>query len=168
MANNKTLILTFALTAIGVVGLVAVGCQAAPGFGFPNGMMGNGGMMGGGMMGSGGMMGGMHSGFNSVPNVNVTPVAPNQPIDREINLTPRNFQFDPARVVIKNGETVKFVFVNQDAFAHNVVSQAGGISYTYLPANATVSLLWRAPQEAKTFDALCTFHPGMKIQIVVE
>ncbi len=50
MANNKTLILTFALIVVSVVGLVAVGCQAAPGFGVPNGMMGNGGMMGGGMV----------------------------------------------------------------------------------------------------------------------
>ena len=165
--NSKTLVFAFALIIIGLVGLVAVGCQSAPGFAFPNGMMGNGGMMGGGLM-NGGMMGGMHGGLNAAPNVNVTPDAPNQPIDRDINITARNFQFDPPHAIVRKGETVKFVIANQDAFAHNFVSQPGGIPYTLLPANATVSLVWRAPQEAKAFDVLCTYHPGMRIQIVGE
>ena len=66
-----------------------------------NGMMGNGngnngfgGMMNGhGMMG--GMMGGgMMGGWNNTPNVNATPVPSTQKLDREIQLTARNFQFD--------------------------------------------------------------------------
>lgn len=63
------------------------------------GMMGNwhgnngfGGMMGGMM--NGGMMGG----FFSAPNVNATPVPSTQKVDREIQITARNFKFDPTSV----------------------------------------------------------------------
>ena len=175
-------VLALALISIGVVGLVAVGCQSqtfAPfsnpqtplnnpqGFGFPNGMMGGGGMMGGpggGMMG-GGMMRGR--GYGYAPSPNATPVPATQAVDREIKIAARNSQFDPARVVVKQGETVKFVIANQDVIPHNLVSATGKIAYTFLPANATPSVVWVASEKGN-YVALCTFHPGMQMQIVVE
>ncbi len=142
-----------------------------------NGYNGFGGMMGGGMMGggmmngaphNGGMMGGMMNDSFNTPNVNATPVPSTQKIDREVNLTTFNFKFAPATVTVKKGETVKFTIVNQDKFAHNIVSQDGKIGYTVLPANQTTSVLWSAPNQAATYTALCTWHPGMQFQIVVE
>ncbi len=139
------------------------------------GMMG-GGMMNGGMMGgmmNGGMMGGMMNGgmmngWNNTPNVNATPVPSTQKIDREVNLTVSNFTFAPATVTVKQGETVKFTIVNQDKFAHNVISQDGKLGYTVLAANQTTSVVWSAPNQAGTFTVICTWHPGMQFTIEVE
>jgi len=161
-------VLALVLIAVGAVGLAAVGCQSqtpfgnSQGFGFPgSGMMGG---FGSGMMGgNGGMMGG----YGNAPNVNATPVPASQPIDREVKITARNLQFDPARVVVKKGETVKFTITNQDAAAHNFVSQDGNITYTFLPPNATQSVVWVAPEKG-IYTALCTFHAGMQMQIVVD
>lgn len=182
--NRIQPILALLLIAIGVIGLIAIGCSAAAtsvsfnspqGFGPQGfGMMGSGmtlaphasvgvggpnGMMGGGMMGG--------RGYGYAPNVNATPVPTNRPIDREIKITARNLQFDPARVVVKTGETVRFVIANQDAVAHNFVSQDGNIAYTFLPAGATQSVVWVAPEKG-VYIALCTFHAGMQVQVVVE
>ncbi len=104
--NRLFLVFALALIAIGVLGLIALGGLASTAFtptlgqAFPNG-----GMMGGpgGMMGGGGMMG--RSG--TTPYVAATPVPSNQPVDREVKITARNSQFDPARVVVKNGETIR-------------------------------------------------------------
>ncbi len=161
--NRANPVLPLALIAIGILGLVTVGCLAsapfspAPAQGFPNG-----GMMGG-MMGRGGMMGGR----SSYPGVTVTPVPSNQPVDREIKLTARNSQFDPARVTVKVGETIRFTVSNQDSVAHNFVSEDGGIAYINVPPGGTQSVVWVAPEKG-TYTALCTFHAGMQTQIVVE
>jgi len=163
---KSQLVLALALVSIGVIGLIAVGCQTQSvtpfnnpqGFGFPNGMMGPG-MMGGGMMGG--------RGYGYAPRVNATPVPATQAVDREIKIVAHNFQFDPARVVVKKGETVKFVIANQDVIPHNLVSANGKIAYTFLPANATASVVWVASEKGN-YVALCTFHPGMQMQIVVE
>lgn len=130
------------------------------------GMMGSG-MMSGGMM-NGGMMGGMMDGSFNTPNVNATPVPSTQKIDREVNLTVSNFTFAPAKVTVKQGETVKFTIVNQDKFAHNVISQDGKLGYTVLAANQTSSVVWSAPNQAGTFTVICTWHPGMQFTIEVE
>jgi plastocyanin len=172
---KNQLVLAVAFISIGVVGLIAVACQAqtfapysnpqAPfgnsqGFGFP------GGMMGGGMMGPGGMMGGGYP-YGYAPSAIPTPVPANVPIDREIKITARNLRFDPARVVVEKGETVRFMIANQDAAPHNFVSQDGNIAYTFLPANATQAVVWVAPEKG-TYVVLCTYHAGMQMQIVVE
>lgn len=138
---------------------------------FGGNMMGGNGMMGSwnGSNGFGGMMnGGMMGGFFSAPSVNATPVPSTQKVDREIQITARNFKFDPTRVEVKKGETIKFTIANQDNFAHNVVSQDGKLGYTLLPANQTTSVVWAAPNQAGTYTVICTFHPGMQFQIVVE
>lgn len=168
--NRAMPVLALALIAIGTIGVLAVGCQTqpqsplgnAPGFNFPGGMMGR------GMMGPNGMMGrGMMGGYGYAPNVSATPVPANQPIDREVKIIAHNFQFDPARVTLKKGETVKFVIENKDAVAHNFVSQDGRIAYTFLPANATQAIVW-VVSEKGTFTALCTYHAGMQMQIIME
>ena len=114
-----------------------------------------------------GMMGGRGFGYGNPPNVNATPAPSDKPIDREIKITARNLRFDPASVVVKTGETVKFTITNQDAVAHNFISQDGNIAYTPLPPNATQSVVWLA-QEKGTYTALCTLHADMQMQVVVE
>ncbi len=162
--NRAIPILALVLIGLGVVGLVAVGVlfQSPLAYNSPQQNFAPFGMMGG--TGRGGMMGG----YGNAPNVNATPVPASQPIDREVKITARGLQFDPARVVVKKGETVKFTITNQDAVAHNFVSQDGNIAYVSLPPNATQSVVWAAPQTAGTFTALCTFHAGMQMQIIVE
>jgi plastocyanin len=170
--NRAIPVLALVLIGFGVLGLVAVGVlfQSPLTYNAPQQNSAPFGMMGGPSTGSGwrgGMMGGRGFGYGSAPNVNATPVPASQPIDREVKITARNLQFDPARVVVKKGETVKFVITNQDAAAHNFVSQDGNVVYTFLPPNATQSVVWVA-QEKGTYTALCTFHAGMQMQIVVE
>ncbi len=146
-----------------------------------NGVMNGSGMMGGmmnrgmmngapqnGAMMNGGMMGGMMNGWNNTPNVNATPVPSTQKIDREIQITASNSNFEPSQVQVKRSETVKFTIVNQDKFAHNVVSQGGKLAYTVLPANQTTSVVWTAPNQAGTYTVICTWHPGMQFTIEVE
>ena len=158
---NRTIpVFALVLIALGVVGLVAAGWLAPTPFSYPQGQdFPFGGMMGG----PGGMMGG----YGFAPNVNATAVPSDKPVDREVKITARNGQFDPARVLVKKGEAIKFTVTNQDAVAHNFVSQDGGITYTFLPPNATQSVVWVAPEKG-TYTALCTFHPGMQMQIVVD
>ncbi len=171
MRYRRPLFVALLLIAIGMVGLGVAGCgTAANPFYTPRdgGMMnGGGGMMGNDqMMNGGGMMGGQ--GYGAAPNVKATPVPANQPIDREADITARNLQFEPTRVVVKKGETIKFTITNQDGVAHNFVSQEGNIAYTFLRPNATQSVVWVAPKTAGSFTALCTFHAGMQMQIVVQ
>ncbi len=182
---KSQLVLALVLISIGVVGLIAVGCQSqtfAPfgnpqtpftnpqgfgqGFEFPNNNP-NGfpnGMMGGGMMSGNGMMG---NGYGFAPSANATPVPATQAIDREIKIAASNLRFEPARIVAKKGETVRFVITNQDTVAHNFVSQDGRLAYTFLPSSSTQSVVWVASEKG-TFTALCTYHAGMQMQIVVE
>ena len=150
------------MIALGVIGLIAIGCSAQSPLLIPGGMMGGNGMMGGGMMDQ------MHGGIDDAPTVNATPVPPNQPVDREVKLIARNSRFEPALINVKRGETIRFTIENQDQFAHNFVSQQANIAYTLLPAKATERVVWAAPKAAGTFTVHCTFHPGMQAQVVVE
>ncbi len=173
---NRQLILALALVSIGTIGLIAVGCQTQSvtpfnnpqGYNFPGGMMGGSGMMGpgGGMMG-GGMMGGRGYGYGYTPNENATPAPATRSVDRETQILVRNFQFDPARVVVKQGEAVRFTFTNQDSSSHNFGSASAQIPFILLPANGIASTVWVTSQKG-TYTAFCTLHPGMQLQIVVE
>lgn len=170
--NRAIPVLALVLIGLGVLGLVAAGVlfQSPLAYNSPQQNFAPFGMMGG--TGRGGMMGGPSTGsgrfgYGNAPNVNATPVPASQPIDREVKITARDSKFDPTRVVVKKGETVKFTITNQDAVAHNFVSQDGNITYVSLPPNATQSVVWVA-QEKGTYTALCTYHAGMQMQIVVE
>ncbi len=189
--NRAIPILALALFVAGIIGFGATiffsqtQTLLSPSEGYSSpygGMMGQrmmSGVMGGGMMGrrmmgsvtGSGMMGGMMRGrsgnFGNDPYTSPSPAPAGKPIDREIKITARNFQFDPARVTVKQGETVRFVIANQDPIPHDLVSRAGRISYTLLPPNATQSVVWIASARG-TYPALCTFHPGMQLQILVE
>ena len=171
--NRAILVLALALIGLGVLGLAVVGAlvQSPLAYNSPQQNFAPFGMMGGpngGMMGSNsGMMGGRGFGYGNAPTVNATPVPASQPIDYQVKITARDLKFDPVRVVVKKGETVKFTITNQDAVAHNFVSQDGNITYTFLPPNATQSVVWVASKPG-TYTALCTFHAGMQMQIVVE
>ncbi len=153
-------LLALALIASGVVGLGAVGAvfQSPPPSNAPNQSFAPFGMMG---------RSGMMRGYGYAPPVSATPVPATRPIDREIKITARNLQFDPAQVTVKQGETIKFTLVNEDAAAHNLISQDGKIGYTFLPPNATQSVVWVAAAKGN-YTAVCTFHAGMQIRISVE
>ncbi len=175
--NRAIPILALALIVAGIIGFVATirfsqtQTVSSPSEGYSSpygGMMGQrmmGGVMGGGMMGR--MMRGRSGNFGNDPYINPSPAPAGKPIDREIKITARNFQFDPARVTVKQGETVRFVIANQDPIPHDFVSRAARIGNTLLPPNATQSVVWIASARG-TYPALCTFHPGMQLQILVE
>ncbi len=142
---------------------------AAPGYG-----SGPGGMMGGGMMGNGGMMGGgsMMGGYSygqSAPTAVPTPVGATPiPVDEEIQISVLNLRFAPEEIIVKPGETVRFVVTNNDPYLHNFVSQEAGISFLNLPGNTTQTVTWAAPAAEGTYTALCTLHPGMSLTITVK
>ena len=138
----------------------------APNQNYGYGMMGRGGMMGG--YGGGGMMGGYYNQDQTAPTAaptqtGATPAA----VDQEIKITADDLRFNPSRITVKAGSTVRFVITNNDAVPHNFFSQPANIPYLALPANSTQTLVWTAPTREGTYTALCTLHPGMLLQIVV-
>jgi len=138
-------------------------------YGYGYGMMGRGGMMGGGMMGGyvqGGMMGsyyGQTAPTAAPTQTGATPAA----VEQEIKITADDLRFNPSRITVKAGSTVRFVITNNDTVPHNFFSQPANIPYLALPANTTQTLVWTAPTREGTYTALCTLHPGMILQIVV-
>ncbi|GEM_PF-1196622 len=143
------------------------------GGGMMGGGFGQGGMMGGGY-GQGGMMGGGfgQGGYNNQDQTAPT-AAPTQAgavpatVDQEIKITADDLRFNPSRITVKAGSTVRFVITNNDSVPHNFFSQPANIPYLALPANTTQTLVWTAPAREGTYTALCTLHPGMLLQIVV-
>lgn len=132
------------------------------------GMMGRGGMMGGGY-GQGGMMGGYYNQDQTAPiaaptQTGATPAA----VDQEIKITADDLRFNPSRITVKAGSTVRFVITNNEAVPHNFFSQPANIPYLALPANTTQTLVWTAPSREGTYAALCTLHPGMVVTIAVK
>jgi plastocyanin len=123
-------------------------------------------MMGGGMMtGQGGMGGMMRQGrAQSVP----TAIPPdNRPVDQTITLVAEQLRYQPSRVEVKAGHTVRFVITNRDGFAHNFVSANVGIAERIIAAGATESVVWLAPARPGTYRVQCTYHPGMVLDIAV-
>ena len=72
---------------------------------------------------------------------------------------------ETTRILVEEGETLKFTISNQDNLARNEVSQNGKLAYTVLPANQTTSIVWVAPNQAGTYTVICTWHPGMKFKL---
>ena len=152
--------------------------QSLPDFGYGAGMMGRG--MGSGMMGAygSGHMGGMTFAPHAFGGVGgygnwgygykATPQDTLSPVDEEIQLTATDFRFDPATVTIKAGEAVRLVIANQDGVPHNLYSPNVPIAYTPLPAGVIRSATFTAPTATGTYLAVCTFHPGMTLEIVVK
>ena len=124
-----------------------------------------GGGMSGGMMGRG-MPGGMMR--RGGPPINSTPQPDESgPVNQTITITARNLRFEPTKVEVRAGQTVRFVIVNRDAVMHNIVSAQANIPLRLLPGGATESIVWTAPTAKGTYRALCTYHPGMTLDIEV-
>jgi plastocyanin len=121
-----------------------------------------------GMMGPrmyGGMMGGYGGwGYGQGAAPQGTPV----PADEEIQVTAVNYRFDPATISVKAGETVRLVVANKDGVPHNLYGPDVALAYTLLPAGVMQSLTFTAPPTPGTYLAVCTFHPGMSLEIVVK
>jgi plastocyanin len=161
----------FRLIGLGMViglitgGVVLAGCSTLVN---PSPMLSpnNGGMMGGGMMtGQGGMGGMMGQGRSQ----GVPTAAPddNRRVDQTIALVAQNLRYQPSRVEVKAGQTVRFVITNRDGFAHNFVSTDAGIAERVIAGGATQSMVWTAPARQGTYRAQCTYHPGMVLEIYV-
>ncbi|MBI5879895.1 MAG: cupredoxin domain-containing protein [Chloroflexi bacterium] len=128
---------------------------------------GAGGMMGGGY---GGMMGGGYGGMMGRGSGSVPTAVPddNRPVDQTIELVAQNLRYQPVRVTLKAGQTVRLVVTNRDAFAHNLVGKEAGIAERVIAGGTTQSLVWTAPTRTGTYRVQCTYHPGMTIDLVVE
>jgi plastocyanin len=127
------------------------------------------GMMGSGMMGAYGYghMGGMMGGYGGW-GYGVAPQGTPSSVDEEIQLTAADFRFDPAAITVKAGEAVRLVIANKDSVPHNFYSPDVPIVYTLLPGRGTQSVTFTAPTTPGTYLAVCTFHPGMTLEIVVK
>jgi plastocyanin len=143
--------------------------QSLPYFGYGAGVMGRG--MGPGMMGAygSGHMGGMMGGYAGW-GYGVAPQGTPAPVDEDAfaQLTATDFRFDPATITVKAGEAVRLVIANQDGIPHNLYSPDVPIAYTVLPAGVIRSATFTAPTAPGAYLAVCTFHPGMTLEIVVK
>ncbi|GAB4192981.1 MAG: methylamine utilization protein [Thalassobaculales bacterium] len=82
----------------------------------------------------------------------------------EVAVIQRDLEFQPGQVTVKPGDTV--VFVNDDAFGHNVYSPTPGGAFDIglqRPGQRN-AVVFRNPG---SFDILCRIHPRMKAQVVV-
>ncbi len=132
-------------------------------YGHGLGMMGSNGGWGYGHMG--GMMGGYGGrGFGNGVAPQGTPV----PADEEIQVEAANFRFDPATITVTSGETIRLIVANKDGVPHNVYSPEVALDYTLLPAGVVQPVTFTAPTTPGTYLAVCTFHPGMSLEIVVK
>jgi plastocyanin len=73
----------------------------------------------------------------------------------------KNFAFEPAQITVKVGDTV--TFDNQDTTAHNV--KVGDQDLGAQQPGKQVT--WKA-EKAGTFPIVCTIHPSMTGQVVVQ
>ncbi|MBI5830509.1 MAG: cupredoxin domain-containing protein [Chloroflexi bacterium] len=127
---------------------------------------GNGGWgMGPGHMG---VPGGMMGGYASWGYSNAAPQGTPVPVDEEIQLSADSFRFDPATVTVNTGETVRLTVANKDGVPHNLYGSNLALAYTLLPSGVSRSVTFTAPTTPGTYLAVCTFHPGMSLQIVVK
>lgn len=130
-------------------------------YGHGPGMMGGWGMDPYGHMG--GMMGGRWGyGYGTVPQ------GTSVPVDQEIQLKAANFRFDPATITVQAGETVRLVVSNNDGVPHNLYSRDSALAYALLPAGVVQPVTFTAPDAPGTYLAVCTFHPGMTLEIIVK
>jgi plastocyanin len=143
--------------------------QSLPYLGYGAGMMGRG--IGSGMMGAygSGHMGGMMGGYGGW-GYGVAPQGTPASVDEDAfaQLTATDFRFDPATITVKAGEAVRLVIANQDGVPHNLYSPDVPIAYTPLLAGVIRSATFTAPTATGMYLAVCTFHPGMTLQIVVK
>ena len=73
------------------------------------------------------------------------------------------FEFKPAKLTVKAGDTVEWR--NADPVPHTATSTSGGFDSGSIAAGAS----WRFVATKKgRFGYVCTFHPIMKGEIVVE
>lgn len=96
-------------------------------------------------------------------NINI-PIAPTVQTDsgQIINtILIQDFAFNPGVINIKKGDTVSWI--NKDTAPH-VVESSAFVSDT-LSTGQSFSYIFN---EAGTFDYICTLHPSMKGQIIVE
>jgi cytochrome c oxidase subunit 2 len=96
------------------------------------------------------------------------PSAPSEP--REIAVTAKRFEFSPATITLKKGETVRLLVTSEDV-THGLFLRPLKIDLD-LPAGETQAVTV-TPQEAGTYTAICHHfcgagHGGMKLRVVVE
>lgn len=98
--------------------------------------------------------------FYQLP-LNNTPPTENSPQQKVINITISNFAFSPNIVTAKVGDTI--TWTNQDAMPHKI--SGSGISSDILQKGQSYSTTFTA---SGTFDYICSIHPSMKGQIIIQ
>ena len=73
------------------------------------------------------------------------------------------FAFEPSTIVVKQGETVEWK--NADPVPHSVTAKDAGLDSGAIPANGRYR--FTATRKGR-FAYVCTLHPIMKGEIVVE
>ena len=115
-----------------------------------------------------GHMGGMMGGYGSWSYGYVAPQGTPVPVDEEIQLSAASFRFDPATVAVNTGETVRLTVANRDSVPHDLYGSNVALAYTLLPAGVAQSVTFAAPTTPGTYLTVCTFHPGMSLEVVVK
>ncbi len=72
--------------------------------------------------------------------------------------------FEPATVNVTAGSPVEFELTNQGAASHNFTNEALGVSTGPLQAGDVATLTATIPSGTSQF--VCTWHPGMTIDVV--
>lgn len=80
-----------------------------------------------------------------------------------VEVTIENFKFDPENVRISVGDTIKWT--NLDSAPHTATANNEQFDSGTLNKDGTFSFTF---EETGTFDYICTIHPYMKANVIVE
>ncbi len=76
-----------------------------------------------------------------------------------IRLPKNTWSFEPEEVVVKKGDTVKLIFINEDEYDHGVGIDAYGVSQR-IPARSRLEVPPFVATKAGTFTFLCSVSCG--------
>ncbi|MBI3970227.1 MAG: cupredoxin domain-containing protein [Chloroflexi bacterium] len=94
--------------------------------------------------------------------------APAMDGQRELTIKTLNNKFSVGEINAKPGETVRITLVNGDDENHNIVSADAKIVSPTVGGGQTGTFTWQAPATAGSYEAICLFHPTMKLTLNVK
>jgi plastocyanin len=95
-------------------------------------------------------------------------VAPTAAPVREIKVLAEGFKFDLTSVTVRAGEKVRFVLTNNDTEKHNLYSFSASILSSDADSQRTTSYEWTAPSTPGAHKVICTYHPAMVFDLIVQ
>src|SRR5215469_14431108 len=95
------------------------------------------------------------------------PANSTSPAPKVVTVVIREFKFEPATVTVHEGDTVEWK--NNDIVPHTATADDGSQKPAFDSGAIREGAAWRFVARKKgTYNYICTFHPNMKGQLIVQ